>query len=64
MHPFFDNLILYYDDQNGSEEAERHSVAGKEAERAELVPQNGSLGSESHSVAIVKESCKVSLAWR
>ena len=39
--------------QNGSEETERHSVAGKEAEKAESMPQNGSRGSESHSVAML-----------
>ena len=39
--------------QNGSEEAERHSVAGKEAEKAESMPQNEAQGSESHSVAML-----------
>ena len=42
--------------QNGSEEAERHSVAGKEAERAEIVPQNEAQGVESHSVAMLAVS--------
>ena len=28
-------------------------MAGKEAEKAESMPQNGSLGSESHSVAML-----------
>ena len=39
--------------QNGSQEAERHSVAGKGAEMAELLPQNEAQGSESHSVAML-----------
>ena len=39
--------------QNGTEEAERHSVAGKEAEKAESMPQNEAQGFESHSVAML-----------
>ena len=39
--------------QNGSEEAERHSVAGKEAGKAESMPQNEAQGIESHSVAML-----------
>ena len=39
--------------QNDSEEAERHSVAGKGAEMAESMPQNEAQGIESHSVAML-----------